>query len=114
MRRLCRVLAGVLPLLVLAAPLAAQGLAEAEAPASALQVTPAVGSLLPALAAPVEMPADLGREVAAAATKREGTIFMIVGGAAVVTGLIIDEPIVYVPGAILGLWGLYRYLKAGG
>jgi hypothetical protein len=36
---------------------------------------------------------------------------MLVGGAGLVTGLIIDEGIVTVAGAGVGLYGLYLYLR---
>jgi hypothetical protein len=40
-----------------------------------------------------------------------GVAFMIVGAAGLVTGLIIDESIVTVAGAGVGLYGLYLYLR---
>jgi hypothetical protein len=40
-----------------------------------------------------------------------GVALMIVGGAGVVTGLLIDEPIITVAGAGVGLYGLYLYVR---
>jgi hypothetical protein len=46
--------------------------------------------------------------------RRQGTVLMIVGGAGIVTGLIVDEPIVTIAGAAVGGFGLYMYLNSGG
>lgn len=47
-------------------------------------------------------------------TRAEGTTLMIVGAAGIIVGLIIDEPIVTVAGAVTGGIGLYLYLRHGG
>ena len=103
----------------IAAALIAQP-AWAQGPAPTLAVTPTQAM---AAAALLEVP-DPGSETLAAATfgldavqssgRRDGTILMIVGGAAFVVGLIAEEEIVWIPGLAVGLFGLYRYLKAGG
>jgi hypothetical protein len=109
-----RLISGLAPVLLMGSPLAAQGLAPAgDAEIPILRVTPAVVSVM-AAPATVEAAPAIQVEVAARASRSEGTILMIVGGAAVVTGLIVDEEIIYIPGAIVGLYGLYRYLKSGG
>ena len=43
--------------------------------------------------------------------RRTGAVLMIVGGAGIVTGLLVDEPIVTVAGAGVGGYGLYLYLR---
>ena len=40
-----------------------------------------------------------------------GVTLMLVGAAGVITGLLIDESIVTVPSAAIGLFGLYLYLR---
>ncbi len=40
-----------------------------------------------------------------------GQVLMIVGGAGIVTGLIVDEPIITIAGAGVGGYGLYLYLR---
>ena len=40
-----------------------------------------------------------------------GVALMIVGGAGVLTGILIDEPIISVAGAGAGLYGLYLYVR---
>jgi len=44
-------------------------------------------------------------------SRKEGVALMIVGAAAIVTGLIVDEPIITVLGAGAGGVGLYLYLR---
>ena len=44
-------------------------------------------------------------------TRKEGIALMIVGAAGIVTGLIVDEPIVTVLSAGVGGLGLYFYLR---
>lgn len=105
---------GALGAALLAQPVSAQGTAPT------LAVTPAQAT---AAAALLDGPASTSETLAAAtfgldavqsSGKREGTILMIVGGAAFVIGLIAEEEIVWIPGLAVGLFGLYRYLKAGG
>jgi hypothetical protein len=43
--------------------------------------------------------------------QRTGAVLMIVGAAGIVTGLLVDEPIVTIAGAGVGGYGLYLYLK---
>ncbi len=50
----------------------------------------------------------------ASGSKSEGTALMIVGAAGIIVGLIVDEPIVTVAGAVTGGIGLYLYLRHGG
>ena len=46
------------------------------------------------------------------ASKREGEILMIVGAAGIITGLLVDESLVTIAGAVVGGLGLYFYLQA--
>lgn len=44
--------------------------------------------------------------------RREGEILMIVGGAGILTGLLVDESLITIAGAAVGGYGLYLYLRA--
>jgi hypothetical protein len=44
--------------------------------------------------------------------RRQGEILMIVGAAGIVTGLLTDEDLITVAGAVVGGVGLYLYLQA--
>ncbi len=44
--------------------------------------------------------------------RRQGEIFMIVGAAGIVTGLLVDEDIVTIAGAGVGGYGLFLYLDS--
>jgi hypothetical protein len=46
------------------------------------------------------------------ASKRQGEILMIVGAAGIITGLLVDEGVVTIAGAVVGGLGLYLYLQA--
>ena len=50
--------------------------------------------------------------VQARAGRRDGEILMIVGGAAILTGLLVDESLITIAGAVVGGYGLYLYLRA--
>jgi hypothetical protein len=51
-------------------------------------------------------------EVASArGSRRQGEILMIVGGAVLVTGLLVDESLVTIAGVAVGGYGLYLYLR---
>lgn len=52
--------------------------------------------------------------VASRGQRHQGTVLMIVGVAGIVTGLIIDEEIVTIAGAVVGGIGLYMFLDSGG
>lgn len=43
-------------------------------------------------------------------SRAPGTVFMIVGGAVAVAGLIADESLLVVGGVVVGAYGLYLYL----
>jgi hypothetical protein len=44
--------------------------------------------------------------------RRQGEILMIVGGAGILTGLLVDESLITIAGAAVGGYGLYLYLRA--
>jgi hypothetical protein len=44
--------------------------------------------------------------------RRQGEILMIVGGAVILTGLLVDESLVTIAGVAVGGYGLYLYLQA--
>jgi hypothetical protein len=46
------------------------------------------------------------------ASRRDGEILMIVGGALILTGLLVDEGVVAIAGAAIGGYGLYLYLRS--
>lgn len=45
-------------------------------------------------------------------SQRQGEILMIVGGAVLLTGLLVDEGLIAITGAAIGGYGLYVYLSA--
>jgi hypothetical protein len=44
--------------------------------------------------------------------RRQGEILMIVGGAVILTGLLVDESLVTIGGVAVGGYGLYLYLRS--
>jgi hypothetical protein len=54
---------------------------------------------------------DATGELQVARASRQGSTLMIVGGAAIVTGMLIDEQAISLVGAIIGLYGLYLYVR---
>jgi hypothetical protein len=50
--------------------------------------------------------------VSARPSRRQGETLMIVGGAVLLTGLLIDEALVSIAGVAIGGYGLYVYLNA--
>lgn len=81
-----------------------------QATAELLQAAPPVSSLL-------QVPAAVPVEAAVSARsgrRAPGVVMMIVGGAGIVTGLLVSESIVTVAGAAVGGYGLYLYLNSGG
>jgi hypothetical protein len=108
-------------LATLGAALTAQPVwAQDAAAAPSLAVTPAQAAAAASLLSVPENEAEalaaatFGLEAVQSSSRRQGTILMIVGGAAFVIGLIAEEEIVWIPGLAVGLFGLYKYLKAGG
>lgn len=119
-----RVVGASSALLLLVGTTSAQGVtadrapATAVAPAASFTVTP-----MPArLSAPAEAPtllvaadrAEAARAAVAVAAFRargQGSTLMIVGGAGIVTGLLLDESVITFVGAAVWLYGLYLYLR---
>jgi hypothetical protein len=101
------------------AALAAPAAPPTEVPAVAAPAAPMAVAAPAALTAPARATAELGQEQAALqARARNGfsqsQVLMIVGGAALLTGLIIGDDVgnvLAVGGAGVGLYGLYRYLQ---
>lgn len=44
--------------------------------------------------------------------RRQGEILMIVGGAVILTGLLVEESLVTIGGVVVGGYGLYLYLRS--
>jgi hypothetical protein len=106
--------------LLLAAPLRAQDSTLAVTPATTTpaQVTPAAGGpTVETASVAVRRPATESKTVAMAPANQgqgQATALMIVGGAAVLTGIIVGGGAGYaisVGGAVIGLIGLYQYLQ---
>ncbi len=102
--------------------LQAQSTASEPASASPAATTAAASSQMEATARlQASAPAELAAEavptpneaalVASSGDSHTGEVLMIVGAAGLITGLIIDEDGLTVAGAIVGLVGLYMYLK---
>lgn len=113
--------------IALAAPLAAQTAPAVATPSNGLvrtietARTPLVASPTP-LGLRTPLPADMVRSSAtldaatgittlAARRRGQGELLMIVGGAGIITGALIDEGVITVAGAVIGLYGLYLYLR---
>lgn len=108
-----------LSLLLVVALLAPFRPASAQAPASN-SVRPTAGQLAATarLSAPTVPVAERAGPVAAAVavarqdgSRRQGVAFMIVGAAGILTGLLIDEPVISILSAGLGGVGLYLYVR---
>ena len=106
---------------LLAAPLRAQDASLASAPSAS---APTVAAAAPAPAGPTmaaasvavrrSAPETVAAPAAAGQGRERGTALMIVGGAAVLTGIVIGNGAGYaisVVGAVIGLYGLYQYLQ---
>jgi hypothetical protein len=119
-----RVVGASSALLLLVGTAGAQGVPADRAPAvvAAPTASLAVKPLPARLAAPVEAPAlvvaedraEAARAAVAVATMRargQGSTLMIVGGAGIVTGLLLDESVITFVGAAVWLYGLYVYLR---
>lgn len=110
--------------LLLGTPLRAQATVSSATGESTATSPPAAAELAPTAAGPVRDGAAVAvRHTAAAdaaapqpATRghERGTALMIVGGAAILTGIVIGNGAGYaisVVGAVVGLYGLYQYLQ---
>ena len=110
--------------LLLGAPLHAQGAALSTGVDSAASVAPVSAEFTPVVAGPTRdaatvavrhtSTADAAAPQPAARGHDRGTALMIVGGAAILTGIVIGNGAGYaisVVGAVVGLYGLYQYLQ---
>ena len=107
---------------LMAAPLRAQDALLVIAPSTPASTVAERAALVPAgptvAAATVAVrraaPETVAAPAAAGQGRDRGTALMIVGGAAVLTGLVIQNTAGYaisVAGAVIGLYGLYQYLQ---
>ena len=95
-----------------------KALAQAAAPMP-MMIAPSFGTL--SATARLRMPHNVSLELTPTVGERmmqqrsgkrsQGAILMIVGAAGIVTGLLVDEDVVTVAGAVVGGFGLYRYLQ---
>jgi hypothetical protein len=91
--------------------LLAQGSGMVIAPSSAaLRVTAALRPL-PSNSFTASQPYPVAEVENARGSRRQGEILMIVGGAVLVTGLLVDESLVTIAGVAVGGYGLYLYLR---
>lgn len=108
-------LVGVLVVLALATPgtlLAQHADFASIAPSPAeLRVTAALRPVSMATLA-IDPPRLMANAEPARGGRRQGEILMIVGGAGIVTGLLVDESLITIAGAAVGGYGLYLYLRA--
>lgn len=118
---------GCSALLALALPLSAQSTAPVEAsgiatvapaPATAnrFAVTPTAALLSAPIEAAPEQSASrsiesIGKAMMVRRSRTESTTLMIVGGAGILTGILIDEGLISFAGAAVGLYGLYLHLR---
>ncbi|HET9292758.1 MAG TPA: hypothetical protein VFO06_00570 [Gemmatimonadales bacterium] len=93
-------------------PASASPAATAAAASSQMEATARLQASAPAeVTAEVTPVPNEAALVAASGDSHTGEVLMIVGAAGLITGLIIDEDGLTVAGAIVGLVGLYLYLK---
>ena len=108
-------LVGALVVLAVAAP---RSLLAQRADVARIAPSPAelmvTAALRPVSVAPlaVDSPRLMPSMARARGGRRQGEILMIVGGAGIVTGLLVDESLVTIAGAAVGGYGLYLYLRA--
>jgi len=119
-----RVVGASSALLLLVGTAGAQGVTADRAPVAAVAPAAsfAVKPMPTRLVAPADAPALVVAEdraeaaraavaVAAMRARGEGATLMIVGGAGIVTGLLLDESVITFVGAAVWLYGLYVYLR---
>ena len=97
-------------LLVPLRPAGAQAVAPTSLCATPVQLATAA-ALRPQASIASERPMLLGNDPYQHGTRTEGVALMIVGVAGIVTGLIVDEPVVTILSAGVGGLGLYFYLR---
>lgn len=85
----------------------------APTPAAATRLSSAPGDA-PVAALRAARAQEVGRAVAVAGSQHDGKVYMIVGGAALITGALIGDDvgtIIMLGGAGIGLYGLYLYVR---
>ena len=87
---------------------AAAGPAQAQGPSFA--PTGATYEHLAVLPQQAAIPVVTSAAVLSGKSRRSGALLMIVGVSGIVTGLVVDEPVVTIAGAVVGGIGLYMYL----
>ena len=105
--------------LLLTAPLRAQELSPVAAPVATEPVVTDIAAPAGPVASTASVavrraPAEAPAPAPAPATQGRGTGLMIVGAAAILTGIVIGNGAGYaisVAGAVIGLYGLYQYLQ---
>ena len=103
-------------LVVAAAPLRAQGPSESmevSAPDSAVAAGPTLGNASVGVHH-VDATAAKAAPAAPRGGRSHGEVLMIVGGAAILTGIVVGNNAGYaisIVGAVVGLYGLYEYLQ---
>ncbi|HKG93958.1 MAG TPA: hypothetical protein VKA84_18760, partial [Gemmatimonadaceae bacterium] len=77
-------------------------------------LAPTVDGARVAVRAPAPMPATAAAPMRARGGLQNSQVLMIIGGSAVLLGLLVDNDasdVLIIAGAGVGLWGLYQYLK---
>ena len=104
--------------LCFAGPAAAQqsvpGNAPAPAPAPAASLAPTLSAVRFGITDVPDQPTVVNATTARAMGRREGRVFAIVGGAAVITGILIGDTggtVIAIGGAAIGLYGLYIWQR---
>lgn len=82
------------------------------APSSATLSATAALRPVPTVSPAVAQPSLVARVETVRGGRRQGEILMIVGGAVILTGLLVDESLVTIGGVAVGGYGLYLYLRA--
>lgn len=108
-------------LVLAAAPLRAQGpsagsreTAEVSTPDSAIVAGPTLGNATVGVRHVDATTANAAPAAPRAGTRSHGEVLMIVGGAAILTGIVVGNNAGYaisIVGAVIGLYGLYEYLQ---
>jgi hypothetical protein len=102
--------------LCFAAPAAAQQALAANAPAAApaASLAPTMSAVRFGITDVTDRPTTVNATAARAMGRREGRVLAIMGGAAVITGILIGDTggtVIAIGGAALGLYGLYMWQR---
>ena len=102
--------------LIFARPVAAQQSVAADFPtaAPAASLAPAMSAVRFGITDVTDQPTTVNATAARAMGRREGRVLAIVGGAAVITGILIGDTggtVIAIGGAAIGLYGLYIWQR---